>query len=522
VFSWQLALNQAAKCKTLYGFASTPESTNTTQLSDTSGASAGLAFTTIPIGSEATRTGTGSGKSPPPVMYAPVAASGITFAFNINAKSGFVTKPIKLTPRLVAKALTQSYRFDLPTVDSNHAGPAWAAKNPNFITADPEFQKLNPGIATPPSGSPLAPLLTEDHSGVNQQVWQWILADSAAKKWLQGTPDENGMVVNPEYQALKVGNAAIDSYPRADSSCLDLGLLGSPPKQAIKCSLNLLPYISNFDDAAIHVRAGNDPEGASWDSTKQAPDGTAGWWGNGGIEPAGQVFMWAVTDTASLASYGLVPADLCNASGSVCVSPDSASVTKALSTAKPDSKGLLHINPAAAGTGGYPLVDVTYAAVRTTQDRAALTDFAAFIRFVADHGQAPGDLPGQLPHGYLPLPAKLQAQARSVATKLVAQASPASTTPPGTQQPGGSGSGSGSNPAPGGGLPAPSVSASESAGPSISEGPVDVASSTANTDVGAARWALIVVIVAGLVGAAGVPILRIGTRGRGPGAGGRR
>lgn len=190
VFSWQIALNSAAKCKTIFGYAATPEPVNTLQLASADGA--GLAFTTIPIGSEVTRSG-GTVASGPPLVYAPLAASAITFPFHINQSSGLVATHIKLTPRLMAKALTQSYRFELPDVDSNHPGPDWAKGNPNFITDDPEFRQLNPGIATPPTGLPRAPLLTEDHSAVNQQVWSWIIADPAARAWLGGTPDEHGM-----------------------------------------------------------------------------------------------------------------------------------------------------------------------------------------------------------------------------------------------------------------------------------------------------------------------------------------
>ncbi|HEY2792200.1 MAG TPA: hypothetical protein VGJ28_07595 [Micromonosporaceae bacterium] len=523
VFSWQLALNQAADCKTIYGYAATPEATSTNQLADTTGA--GLAFTTIPIGSEADRSGGGTGTGPP-LVYAPVTASAITFAFNINLVStgGFDTKPIKLTPRLVAKALTQSYREDLPDFQGDIANALpdskWALKNPDNITLDPEFQKLNPGV-TDHGGNPIAPLLTEDHSSINQQLWAWIQADPAAKKWLAGTPDENGMVVNPNYKGLKLGSApAIDSFPRADPTCFDFGTsTGIPPKEETRCALDLLPYVNNYDDAAARVRGGNNPLGATWDPNAQAPDGSTGWWGNGGIEPAGQVYLWAITDSASLASYGLVPADLCDDSGNNCVAPDTASVTAALNGAKADSSGLLQVNPATISSSAYPLVQVSYAAVRTTQSAAALEDFASLINFAASTGQTAGDLPGNLPHGYLPLPTSLRSQATKAATKLVsiahgtASPSPSATgtsttttstttttgvtvtTPPVVVPPSGS------------------VASASPTGPAISQQPAAVATGTTKgTPVGAVRWALIAIVVTGLVGAAGGPLVRIGRR----------
>ena len=511
VYSWQLALNTAANCRVLYGYAATPEATNTAQMADPSGT--GLAFTTIPIGSETVRSG-GNAGNVPTLVYAPVAVSAITFGFNINLDSGFISTPVKLTPRLLAKTLTQSYRFDLPDVDSNHPGPDWAKGNPDFMTRDPEFQKLNPDIPTPASGAPLAPLMTEDHSGINQQVWAWIQSDAAARDWLAGTPDENGMVVNPNYKTLNLGQAPpIDGYPRADPTCFNTGAPGE--RDPGRCSIDLIPYVNNFDDASSRTRAGNSPEGASWDPLKIAPDGQTGWWGSGGVEPAGRVFVWAAMDTASLASYGLVPADLCDATGANCVSPSAASVASALGGAKADSSGLLQVDSAKPGSGGYPLVQVSYAAVRVDQDAAALKDFAALIDYAANQGQTPGVDPGQLPHGYLPLPENLRTAAHNAATRLANGASPTPTTAATTPaQSNGNGITAGGV---SGGVTAPPV-----AGPSPSTlaytttqaSAAAATKTTSPTPVGAVRWALIAVVVAGLAGAIGGPLLRLGFGGR--------
>ena len=86
VGSWQTALNQAAKCSKVYSFTATTESEATTQLQNAGSAgdgTAGLAFTTIPIGSEATRGG-GTPPTLPTILYAPVAVTAIDFGFNIN------------------------------------------------------------------------------------------------------------------------------------------------------------------------------------------------------------------------------------------------------------------------------------------------------------------------------------------------------------------------------------------------------------------------------------------------------
>jgi hypothetical protein len=508
LFSWQLALNATTNCKTLYGYANTPEATNTAQFADPTGA--GLAFTTIPIGGEVSRTG-GHPRALPTYVFAPVAVSALTFGFNINVNKGFVKTPIKLTPRLLAKALTQSYTSDMPTVDGPlHPPPDWAKKNLDVITSDPEFIKLNGSIARPTTSSPLAPLLTEDHSEVNQQVWAWIQSDAKARAWLSGTPDENGMVVNPAYKALNLGTSpTIDGYPRADPSKLEQDQ--DHGKHSVRDSLTVLPYVNDFDDAASRVRAGNNPLGAHWDSSLTDPNGQPnGWWSVGGFEPAGRVFLWAITNSADLASYGIVPADLCDGNGANCVSPNTASVTTALTKGKASKGPLPQVTPASPGSGGYPLVQITYAAVRINQDADALKDYAALLSYAANQGQTPGVAPGQLPHGYLPMPAAFRQATTKVATVLRQIAN--GTTPAPTAQP--------TQPAVGGGNgspvaagAAPTVAAvppvSPAAGYSTTQAsPEPVAQTTKPTPIGTVRWALISVVVVGLAGSVGSPLLR--------------
>ena len=62
-----------------------------------------------------------------------------------------------------------------------------------------------------------------------------------------------------------------------------------------------------------------------------------------------------------------------------------------LGTAKPDRAGLLRVDPGAPGSGGYPLVQVAYAAVRTTSEPDALTDYGNFIKY--DGPLTENDLP---------------------------------------------------------------------------------------------------------------------------------
>jgi hypothetical protein len=103
------------------------------------------------------------GRADRPLVYAPVAVSGLTFAFRIvknptnlppgdpkTAEAGQPFTDMKLTPRLVAKLLTQSYQGDVvrksigaPPNEPSHP-PGIPPTNPEGLTNDPEFLKLNP------------------------------------------------------------------------------------------------------------------------------------------------------------------------------------------------------------------------------------------------------------------------------------------------------------------------------------------------------------------------------------------
>ena len=427
VQSWQLALNKQANCSKVYGYSATPEATSTLELSE-SGSGIGLAFTTIPIGSEAARDAgvgnTGGTLNLPAMLYAPVAVSALGFGFNINQANGYVSTPIKLTPQLLAQSLTQVYLSDLPDYypyQPGFPGPSWAQKSPLNISSDPQFQALNPEV-TPYTlfSTPLAPLLTEDHSALNQSVWQWIQADTATDAWLDGTT-AGKVTVDPNYVAaasgtpLNLGKApAIDSFPRAyqvdnASGCLDLGqfpVQGQPPKEELKCSLDLLPYSNNYETAAQSVLTGANSSASQWNATATGPDGTPGWWMPTGQEGLGSVFMWTAADTPDLAAFGLIDAAVCNDAGSNCVGPSTASVTTALNSATKDSAGLLEVNPASPGSGGVPAGrrHLRRGADQSERSRAAGLRRPDQLRRAGTRPDTVGVAPGDLPPGYLPLP----------------------------------------------------------------------------------------------------------------------
>jgi hypothetical protein len=448
VDSWELALNLAANCNTVYSFTPAPSETTTTSVIRAAAPGSGaMAFTTIPIGSEATRYTTGVPPSMPNVLYAPVAVTAMDFGFNINDGLGYVATPVKLTPQLLGRALTQVYRDDLPDYggsDVTRPGPAWSQNNPGNISLDPAFKALNSNSSIAPflETLSLAPLLTEDHSQLNQQVWQWVQSDPATAAWLDkpGTPTDP-VTPDPDYLSLspQLGKApAQDSFPRAYKGVYDNGVCPASQCGVVKeirfITADLLPYAPDIGTGAARVLAADDTAytstGQSWSLSHFGPDGNPGWWSKAGVEPPGFTFMWALSDMPDIASYGLIAAQLCAPSGAKCVGPSLDSVRKTVDAATPDRAGLLEINPAKVPSGGYPLVQVVYAAVPTKQSAQSLTDYANLIKYAANQGQAVGTTPGNLPAGYLPLTAKLRAQANAVVAKLQKLANPAPTTSP--------------------------------------------------------------------------------------------
>ena len=203
VLSWQLELNQQANCRSSTATPRTPEATQTTQLGRWHGRRARRGWRS-PTSRSAAKPARdrASYAAAAPVTYAPVAVSALDAELSDQPRSPVTSStPVKLTPRLVAKALTQSYRLDLPEYPVNPLigpAPAWAAQS-DQMTHDPEFRALNPELPAKRLG----------HAGAAAHRGPFCPTNSCgngcspirpAAAWLNGTPDESGMVVNPAYQ----------------------------------------------------------------------------------------------------------------------------------------------------------------------------------------------------------------------------------------------------------------------------------------------------------------------------------
>lgn len=416
----------------VYGYATAPDTVTRRELLSTSDGASGIGFSTVAI----TR-----GPSDPPLVYAPVAVSALTFGFSIDSPLGNGPVPtMKLTPRLVAKALTQSYRSQIPGVNKELV-PAWAKGNPFTIAHDPEFQRLNAGAIPASDAWPgLRLMVPVGNSAEYTRIWHWLQADPAAKAWLGGKADADGMVINPVYTGTKGGDLRLDTtpapdnFPKSDPTCYrdpnpELGI----PADKKYCSLDLNPYVNSLNRGALQVRRANDGAKVSWDLRASAPDGSTGWYVAGDPMHPGVRRNWTVTDSTSATQYGLQMAALCKSDGSECVSPTiqslGTSVSKDFSTSK---EGVL-VPKATVSAGAYPLTVVTHAVVRGNQSKAGLLAAATLLDYVAGPGQKTGTGLGALPLGYLPLPKTMVDQVKVAAATLRANTKPTPpTTPPAT------------------------------------------------------------------------------------------
>ncbi|MEU6643434.1 hypothetical protein ABZ863_12890 [Saccharomonospora sp. NPDC046836] len=405
---WQPAL--CAGGGTVFGFTQVPDAIARGQLA---GAEPGLTYVTLPVAPDAV---------PPDrrMVYAPVALSGLALAFvterqsagegvvpeDVWRRDGQLINTMNLTPRLVAKLLSQSYAWSIPGRPEHLAGnPASLTKDPDFLAINEEFKTYGALMsivdAVVPSGD----------QDMTELLWSWVNADREARAFLDGEPDKWGMKVNPNYGKLAL---PISNFPKSDLACWQPGTLVET------CALTLHPPANDMHEAGRAISRG--------DTLGKAPSGLATPDGQPELkrverQPQGSRGLIAVVDTATAARYGLATARLRTASGDFVAPTNSALLAGAGAMRPTPVPGVQAPNTQAKTKNAYPLVNLSYAttapAVLTTQAGA---EYADLIRFAVGPGQTPGVAAGQLPDGYAPLPAALRAKARSAADAIERQA----------------------------------------------------------------------------------------------------
>ena len=370
-----------------------------------------------------------------PIVYAPLTLSGVGVGFNLERSprsdspaalqlAGIRVAELNLTPRLVAKLLTQSYGLSV-SVGNTTPPYEWLGQNPGDLGADPDFLRFNPEFTLLlQSPRPMASLsLPSGSSDAARQVWKWILDDAEAAEWLSGVPDEWGARVNPVYSTnaglnpfgLAFGTPIPETFPKSDPYCYAPPASGSSPiVPPLLCGTDWMPYTRSFSSAADVLSSGF--TGART-TPNPFPRSTSDYWSRDARQGPGGKTQLAITDTASAARLGIQMARL-SASGDdgttrEFLPPTQQALIDGLSAV--DDQPLVVSRPVVS-TSGYPLTSLTYAAVAPLKlDARARIEYSAFIRFAVGEGQKAGVDSGELPAGYAPLPERLVQEANAAA-----------------------------------------------------------------------------------------------------------
>ena len=385
------------------------------------------------------------------VSYAPVAISGVSIAFLAEFDAGRQER-LNLTPRLMAKLLTQSYTFTVPYNTSdpakNFAHLPEANRAYNYLWQDPDFQAANPDNYLEFRQNPAIVLPGPSGADAIRQVWRWMLADTTAAAFLDGKPDQWGMRINPYYlpsgdvgaqvpvftsageyltnngviatkevglknldgSPMRLSLTNLDSFPKSDQSLVPLKLTNERTRFD---SIQFAPYTDNLLSAARTAFRAEPNSKTTWDGSKINASGQSGDWVSNGGQAPGQKFMIAITDTPSAARYGLSNASLAPANSAAFVTPNSASLGAALAALTPTSLvKVTQVDPSKVTGTAYPLTVVTYSAVNLSKsDADSRSRISRMLARVTTAGQVPGTALGQLPAGYVPLTSSMKEQA---------------------------------------------------------------------------------------------------------------
>ncbi|WP_421742197.1 hypothetical protein [Cellulomonas sp.] len=482
--------------------------------------------------------------SDPPVGYAPVAVTGfaVAFVWDRPGNAGQLME-LKLTPRLLAKLITASYRAANGRVDADGnlsaSGAIWpdVARNPASLNDDPEFVALNPGLVgeqypwTTGLNFSLSSMIALSNPGdVVRALTAYIAADPEAAAFIAGQADPWGMTVNSSYKGIAMPR---DSWPlqdvrqepaRTDTTLPDGSTRNCDGEMPLAFYNRVLSPVSSLLTVADDVLA-------AWPTYLERPD-LDQFTGQCSFKRAGQQTygsraLLGLVTLADARRYGLPTASLRSAGtgeSATFVDADEASMGAAVASATRSQVGQPYLVDAAALHGvaaAYPgTMTVSVAAPLTGLDTETARHVAQFVRVATTEGQVPGPGVGELPDGYLPITAtgptaSLYTAAQQVATAIEAQSG---SMVPTTGTPGQAGPIPPMTPANGAAAPPAAAPAPSSVGPESVDGlpAPDPSPSAATTARGStagehslvAAAAVPAVLAAGLAGLLGVPIVR--------------
>jgi hypothetical protein len=344
-----------------------------------------------------------------PVVQAPTALTGFAITYDIDNSHGQPYSRLRLTPRLLAKLLTESYPAILPL---KNLDPALSG-NPLDITDDPEFTALNPGVTHGVTATEAASELVSlsSDSDVIRALTTYINDDPTARAWLNGTPDPWGMKVNPKYAHIKL---PVDKWPLLDTfaspelytptanDCLHsdpvpfLPLVAAPMSTLADIAESMQFAIANSQTTCVQ------PVDGSSVGEKLVASGR---------QTVGNRFMIGISSIGDADRYQLNKAAL-ETTDHHFVAPTVASLRSAATFLRPNSAAGTWTLPyptlrtSTKAASAYPGTMLVSTAVPTSGLSSKVAkDYATFLRFVAGPGQHPGEKTGQLPAGFLPITA---------------------------------------------------------------------------------------------------------------------
>ena len=352
-----------------------------------------VALTTLPA--------TSTGKHP--YTYAPIAISSVALAYWVdNPRTGQPRGGLRLDPRLVVKMLTQSYAFDNEACGSGTRVKGIGCDNavdhdPISLFADPEFRKLNPHVAKSGDGYQI-PTVLGGQSDMTYELTSWLAANTAAKSFADGSFDPWGEHINTNYLKMQLPTNTLNS-------------MDSYPPVAHRYSPQFPLSSVAADQVDNWYPATNWVKDAQGNYEKLSP------------ETPGDRALFAILDEADAAAFQLPVAAIENPAGEY-VKPTNATMAAALGEMQTSPNHITEQqNDHGKVKNAYPLTMVIYALVPTggiSKTKAA--KIAQFLDFVAGSGQRPGQLPGQLAPGYLPLTSSMRTQTLKAAQEVLAQA----------------------------------------------------------------------------------------------------
>jgi hypothetical protein len=385
------------------------------------------------------------------IVYAPAAIAGISVSFSIDriltqtvvvpeaiaGRNGKAFESLKLTPRLLAKLITASYKSAIPFgVDSTYLGT-----NPMDLIADPEFKATNSSDGDwefmSISGTSVSDaLLPSSRSLLAQALWKYIMADKKAAAFMKGEADEWGMKVNPWYSTSASINPTGNgltlpavTFPKSDP----VEKPDTTNQENGSGPVNLVtwrPYLQDFAAGAANVLRGQSQILGAWNPVGKPPS-----FAKSLRRAPGSQATIAITVTPAANLYQNVQVSLQNPAGEF-VAPNLESLTEAgaaMTTSKKNSQMVefdFSSSEAKAAKGAYPLAVPIYLGVNSKiEDKSRLKSFANMLQFITDEGQTSGEGKGQLPNGYAPLNTRLLKDAQVAEDKIRLAALPADAEP---------------------------------------------------------------------------------------------